>query len=266
MSESFAHQWTTPCQAPLSLGFLRQEYWSGMPFPSPGDLQNPGIKPVSPALTGRFLTTKLPGKLEKAMAPHSSTLAWKVPWREEPGRLQSMGSILIGHDWATSLSLFTFTHWRRKWQPTPVFLPGESQGWGSLVGSVGSHRVGHDLAAAAPGKPLPSLRCLLNHTARERIIHINIWQLVDSFHLHCFCFLAKNYDGSEISPYMQIKKLACHGFLVSGRWCQALRSETKDFITHGTSSNISFMIPLVPLALKVSKSNIEGSRWILCTQ
>ena len=68
------------------------------------------------------------------MAPHSSTLAWKVPWIEEPGRPQSMGSLRVGHDWATSLSLFTFTHWRRKWQPTPVFLPGESQGWGSLVG------------------------------------------------------------------------------------------------------------------------------------
>ena len=71
---------------------------------------------------------------EKAMAPHSSTLAWKIPWMEEPGRLQFMGSLRVGHDWATSLSLLTFLHWRRKWQPTPVFLPGESQGWGSLVG------------------------------------------------------------------------------------------------------------------------------------
>ena len=73
-------------------------------------------------------------KSEKAMAPHSSTLAWKIPWMEEPGGLQSLGSRRVGHDWATSLSLFTFMHWRRKWQPTPVFLPGESQGWGSLVG------------------------------------------------------------------------------------------------------------------------------------
>ena len=71
---------------------------------------------------------------EKAMAPHSSTLAWKIPWVEEPGGLQSMGSRRIGPSWATSLSLFTFMRWRRKWQPTPVFLPGESQGRGSLVG------------------------------------------------------------------------------------------------------------------------------------
>ena len=71
---------------------------------------------------------------EKAMAAHSSTLAWKIPWMEEPGRLQSMGSRRVGYDWETSLSLLTFRHWRRKWQPTPVFLPGESQGLGSLVG------------------------------------------------------------------------------------------------------------------------------------
>ena len=71
---------------------------------------------------------------EKAMAPHSSTLAWKIPWTEEPGRLQSMGSLRVRYDWATSLSLFPFMHWRRKWQPTPVFFPGESQGRGSLVG------------------------------------------------------------------------------------------------------------------------------------
>jgi len=68
------------------------------------------------------------------MAPHSSTLAWKIPWMEEPGRPQSMGSQRVRLNWATSLSLFTFMHWRRKWQPTPVSLPGESQGRGSLVG------------------------------------------------------------------------------------------------------------------------------------
>ena len=71
---------------------------------------------------------------EKAMEPHSSTLAWKIPWMEEPGRLQSLELRRVRHDWVTSLSLFTFMHWRRKWQPTLVFLPGESQGRGSLVG------------------------------------------------------------------------------------------------------------------------------------
>ena len=68
------------------------------------------------------------------MATHSSTLAQIIPWMEEPGRLQSMGSLRVGHDGATSLSLFSFMLWRRKWQPTAVFWPGESQGPGSLVG------------------------------------------------------------------------------------------------------------------------------------
>ena len=87
------------------------------------------------------------------MAPHSSTLGWKIPQTEEPGRLQSMRSLRVGHDWATWLSLFTFMHWGRKWQPTPVFLPGESQGQWRLVSCcLWGRRVGHDwsdLEAAA---------------------------------------------------------------------------------------------------------------------
>ena len=78
------------------------------------------------------------------MATHSRTLAWKIPWTEEPGRLKSMGSLRVGHDWATSLSLFTFMHWRRKWQPDLVFLPGESQGrgawWAAIYGVTQSRK------------------------------------------------------------------------------------------------------------------------------
>ena len=66
------------------------------------------------------------------MAPHSRTLAWKIPWTEEPGGLQSMGSLRIGKQ--LSDFTFTFMHWRRQWHPTPVLSPGESQGQGSLVG------------------------------------------------------------------------------------------------------------------------------------
>ena len=96
------------------------------------------------------------------MAPHSSTLPWKIPWIEEPGRLQSMGSQRVGHNWATSLSLFTFMHWRRKWQPTPVFLPRESQGWGNLVccrlwGRTESDTT--EVAAAAAVSQLPLTLC-----------------------------------------------------------------------------------------------------------
>ena len=95
----------------------------------------------------QILNTKILSA-EKAMAPHSSTLAWKIPWMEEPVRLQSMGSLRVRHDWATSLSLFTFhfhalekdmaTHssvlaWR---------IPGTGEPGG--LSSMGSHRVGHD--------------------------------------------------------------------------------------------------------------------------
>ena len=98
------------------------------------------------------------------MAPHSSTLAWKIPWMEEPGGLQSMGSLRVGHDWATLLSLFTFHfHALEKeianhssvlvWR-----IPGTGEPGGLL--SVGSHRVGHDwsdLVAVAEGKTLSKI-------------------------------------------------------------------------------------------------------------
>ena len=85
--------------------------------------------PLASQLVKRVINIWAPivSQRERAMAPHPSTLAWKIQWME-PGRLQSMGSLRVGHNWVTSLSLFTFMHWRRKWQLTPVFLPGESQG------------------------------------------------------------------------------------------------------------------------------------------
>ena len=85
--------------------------------------------------------------MEKEMATHSSILAWKIPWMEEPGRLQSTGSQRVGHDRVTSLSLscekpgfnpsVEKIPWRRAWQPTPVFLPGESQ-WTEEPGGLQS--------------------------------------------------------------------------------------------------------------------------------
>ena len=62
MSDTFATPWTVVHQAPLSIGFPRQESWSGLPFPSPGDLPIPGTEPKSPALAGGFFTTEPPGK------------------------------------------------------------------------------------------------------------------------------------------------------------------------------------------------------------
>jgi len=76
------------------------------------------------------------------MAAHSSTLAWKIPWAEEPGRLQSMASLRVRHDWATSLSLFTFMHWRRKMATHSTVLAWRIPGTGEPGGlpSRGSHR------------------------------------------------------------------------------------------------------------------------------
>ena len=106
---------------------------------------------------------------EKAMAPHSSTLAWKIPWTEEPGRLQSMGLLRVGHNWVTSLSLFIFMHWRRKWQPTPVFLPGESRdrgAWWAAVYGVAQSRT--------------RLRRLSSRVSEHQLLCIHILYCLDS--------------------------------------------------------------------------------------
>ena len=88
------------------------------------------------------------------MAPHSSTLAWKIPWMEEPGRLQSMGSRRVGHDWATSLSLFTFHALKKEMAIHSNVLAWRIPGTGEpgVLPSMGSHQGGHDwsdLAAVA---------------------------------------------------------------------------------------------------------------------
>ena len=74
-AQLFVTQWTAGYQTPLSIGFPRQEYWSGLPFPSPGHLPDPGIEPTSlasPALAGRFFTTQPPGKsLSKENRAHN---------------------------------------------------------------------------------------------------------------------------------------------------------------------------------------------------
>ena len=150
----FATPWTVAYQAPQSMEFSRQAYWSGLPFPSPGIFptqgSNPGLPHCRPTLyylnqrevhsfkrmginyykTLLLISCKViyeifhyiyfpggsdgkasvynegdlgssPGlgiSLEKEMAIHSSTIAWKIPWTEEPGRLQCMGSQRVGHD------------------------------------------------------------------------------------------------------------------------------------------------------------------------
>ena len=107
------------------------------------------------------------------MAPHSSTLAWKIPWTEEPGGLQSMGSLRVGHDWVTSLSLFTFMHWRRKWQPTPMFLPGESQGQRSLVGCRLWGHIESDTTEAMQQQPQQQQPVVPAPFVRDRFIPID---------------------------------------------------------------------------------------------
>ena len=97
--------------------------------------------------------------LEKAMTPHSSTLAWKIPWTREPGRLQSMGSLGVGHDWVTSFSLFTHALEKEMATHSSVFawrIPRTGEPGG--LPSMGSHRVRHDWSDSAA-----AASCNLSH-------------------------------------------------------------------------------------------------------
>ena len=77
------------------MGFSRQEHWSGLPFMAQNlrKIMNFHIEKIK-----QMFNKELEELTEKAMAPHSSTLAWKIPWTEEPGGLPSMGSHRVGHD------------------------------------------------------------------------------------------------------------------------------------------------------------------------
>ena len=126
------------------------------------------------------------------MAPHSSTLAWKIPWTEEPGRLQSMGSLKVGHNWATPLSLFTFMHWRRKWQPTPVFLPGEPQGQRSLVGCRLSGRTESDTTEATSQTSTYLFFCFI------KVFCFYFWWIVNFKARWIFSFMAVYFDSRHL--------------------------------------------------------------------
>ena len=133
------------------------------------------------------------------MAPHSNTLAWKISWTEEPGRLQSMESLRVGHDWVTSLSLFTCMHWRGKWQPIPVFLPGDSQARGSLVGCRPWGRTVLDTTEATQQVSFPALYFLVTLLSLSDMAAIWLHFYCLSFFLEC-----KLYDGRDFwLPWLQ---------------------------------------------------------------
>ena len=134
------------------------------------------------------LICKCLNSFEKAIAPHSSTLAWKIPWTKEPGGLQSMGSQRVGHDWATSLSLFTFTfHFpalEKEMATNSSVLAWKIPGTGEPGGlpSMGSHRVGHDWSDLAAANSFDNL---YNH-------------------FHLLLFSNNSRTGTGIAPSHQI--------------------------------------------------------------
>ena len=118
--------WTVACQDPLSMEFFRQEYWSGLPFLSPGDLPKSESEPTSPAPQADSLPLHYQGS----------------PWNLLLTSLVAQTVKRLSIMWETRvLSLGQEGPWRRKWQSTPVLLPGKSYGQRSLVGySLRGHK------------------------------------------------------------------------------------------------------------------------------
>ena len=142
------------------------------------------------------------------MAPHSSTLAWKIPWMEDPGGPRSMGLLRVGHDWATLLSLFTFMHWRRKWQPTPVFLPGESQGRGSLVGChLWGCRVGHDWSDLAASSSSSKARSASDLSLVLEVIQSQLHKNPSSTTTPSSCLKSLQRNYSRYFLWFPLKKI-----------------------------------------------------------
>ena len=121
----FVTLWTVACQAPLSKGFSRQEYWSGLPCPPPGDFSNPGMEPeslMSPTLAGRFFTTS--ATWEAPNPEHLLLISILTPWwaSKDSQRKQELRS--TGLDFASEFTLLS----QGSWHAPPLVLSGR-QGW-----------------------------------------------------------------------------------------------------------------------------------------
>ena len=119
---------------------------------------------------------------EKAMATHSSTLAWKIPWAEEPGRLQSTRSLRLGHNWVTSLSLFTFMHWRGNGNPfqCPCLENPRDGGawWAAVYGVAQSRTQWSNLAAAAANYKIIAANYKISLLTSSDSVH-NVWNPIN---------------------------------------------------------------------------------------
>ena len=122
--------------------------------------------------------------LGEGQAPHSSTLTWKIPWTEEPRGLQSMGSRRVGHDWATSLSLFSFMHWRRKWQPvwcSCLENPRDDGAWWAAIYGVAQSRTRlKRLSSSSSSNVLCVCVCVCVYCM---YIHSSVYEHLDCFHV-----------------------------------------------------------------------------------
>ena len=153
---------------------------------------------------------------------------------EEPGGLQSMGLRRVGHNWATSLSLFTFMHWRRKWQPTPVFLPGESQGrgaWWAAIYWVAQSRTRLKWLSSSSVMEQCAVQVAESVTAFSLFLgRLSVWMVYNLTHLERLWSL--RCSNKELGPWSQMPRFSSWLWYVMTVWFGANYLASKPHFPH----------------------------------
>ena len=152
-------------------------------------------------------------------APHSSTLAWKIPWTEEPDGLQSMGSLKVGHDWATLLSLFTFMHWSRKWQQLQCSClenPRDGGAWWAAVYGVTQSRTrlkrfsSSSIRISYLALPYHELLQGKSHIKSPPHLHQSIWHKTGAKNMDLINHLPCNQQHWHYLCFLNLHLHRCH--------------------------------------------------------
>ena len=176
---------------------------------------------------------------EKAMAPNSSTLAWKIPWTEEPGRLQSMGSLRVGHDWATSLSLFTFMIGEGNGNPLQCSClenPRDRRASWAAVYGVAQSRTRLKQLSSSSSRWLTTPISHIDYTnAFDCMDHNKLWKIVQEIGIpdHITCLLR---SLEQVKQQLELDMKQWTGSKLGKDYCKALYCHTA-YLTYMQSTS-----------------------------
>ena len=210
------------------------------------------------------------------MAPHSSTLDWEMPWTEKPGGLQSMRSLRVGHDWATSLSLFTFMHWRsgNPLQCSCLENPRDGGAWWAAVSGVAQSRTRLKLLSSNVYvsmlfsqiiPPSPSPLCPKICSLCLYLLYCPAHSIVDTIFLYSTCvFVSCLVISNSLWPHSPSGSFV-HGILQARilEWVASSFSRRSSWPRDWTHISCVSMLPALQADSLPSESQNIGERIIL---